>query len=216
MSDITYDASRVTLVDHPLVQHKLSILRSADTGTKQFRELVRELALFEGYEATRDFPLEDVPVTTPICATTCKQIAGRKVAVIPILRAGLGMVDGILDLVPAARVGHLGMYRDEVTHEPHEYYAKVPGDIAERTCLVVDPMLATGGSADAAISYLREQGVRDLRLLVLVSAPEGLAAVTAADPDVRIFTCAIDEGLNGNAYIVPGLGDAGDRIFGTL
>lgn len=211
-----YDAARVTLVDHPMVQHKLSILRSEDTGTKQFRELVRELALFEGYEATHDFPLEDVPVTTPICETVCKRVAGRKVAVIPILRAGLGMVDGILDLIPAARVGHLGMYRDEVTREPHEYYAKVPPDIAERTCLVVDPMLATGGSADAAIAYLRRQGVRDLRLLVLVAAPEGLAAVTSADPDVRIFTCAIDEGLNENAYIVPGLGDAGDRIFGTL
>lgn len=211
-----YDAARVTLVDHPMVQHKLSILRSEDTGTKQFRELVRELALFEGYEATRDFPLEDVPVTTPICETVCKRVAGRKVAVIPILRAGLGMVDGILDLIPAARVGHLGMYRDEVTHGPHEYYAKVPPDIAERICLVVDPMLATGGSADAAIAYLRRQGVRDLRLLVLVAAPEGLAAVTSADPDVRIFTCAIDEGLNENAYIVPGLGDAGDRIFGTL
>lgn len=211
-----YDAARVTLVDHPMVQHKLSILRSEDTGTKQFRELVRELALFEGYEATRDFPLEDVPVTTPICETVCKRVAGRKVAVIPILRAGLGMVDGILDLIPAARVGHLGMYRDEVTREPHENYAKVPPDIAERTCLVVDPMLATGGSADAAIAYLRRQGVRDLRLLVLVAAPEGLAAVTSADSDVRIFTCAIDEGLNENAYIVPGLGDAGDRIFGTL
>ena len=211
-----YDAARVTLVDHPMVQHKLSILRSEDTGTKQLRELVRELALFEGYEATRDFPLEDVPVTTPICETVCKRVAGRKVAVIPILRAGLGMVDGILDLIPAARVGHLGMYRDEVTREPHEYYAKVPPDIAERTCLVVDPMLATGGSADAAIAYLRRQGVRDLRLLVLVAAPEGLAAVTSADSDVRIFTCAIDEGLNENAYIVPGLGDAGDRIFGTL
>ena len=216
MSAPIYDASRVTLIDHPLVQHKLSILRSVDTGTKQFRELVRELALFEGYEATRDFPLEDVPVTTPICETTCRRIAGRTVAIVPILRAGLGMVDGMLDLIPSAKVGHLGMERDEETHIPREYYAKVPRDIAERTCLVVDPMLATGGSCIDAVAYLRRAGVRDIRLLVLVSAPEGLAAVTEADPDVRIYTCAIDERLNEAAYIVPGLGDAGDRIFGTL
>ncbi len=209
------DMSRVTVVDHPMVQHKLSIMRDAHTGSKQFRELVRELALFEGYEATRDFPLEDVEVTTPICTTTAKQIAGRKVAVVPILRAGLGMVDGLLELVPAARVGHIGMYRDEVTHEPHEYYCKLPGDIDRRTCLVVDPMLATGGSAVAAINYLRAQGVKDVRLLVLIAAPEGIEAVLAADPDVRLFTCSVDERLNENAYIVPGLGDAGDRIFGT-
>ena len=213
---VTYDASRVALVDHPLVQHKLAILRDESTGSKQFRELVRELALFEGYEATRDFPLEDVEVTTPIATMTAKHIAGRKVAIVPILRAGLGMVDGLLELIPAARVGHLGMYRDEVTHEPHEYYAKLPLDADQRTCLVVDPMLATGGSATAAIDYLRGHGVKDIRLLVLVSAPEGLKAVLEHDPDVRLFTCAIDEHLNENAYIVPGLGDAGDRIFGTL
>ena len=213
---VVYDASRVTLVDHPMVQHKLTIMRDKNTGSKQFRELVKELALFEGYEATRDFPLEDVQVTTPIATTTAKQIAGRKVAIVPILRAGLGMVDGLLELIPAARVGHLGMYRDEVTHEPHEYYAKLPLDADQRICLVVDPMLATGGSATAAIDYLRSQGVKDIRLLVLVSAPEGLKAVLDHDPDVRLFTCAIDEGLNENAYIVPGLGDAGDRIFGTL
>lgn len=211
-----FDASRVTLVDHPLVQHKLTIMRDEQTGPKQFRELVRELALFEGYEATRDFPLEDAPVTTPICGTTGKRIAGRKVAVIPILRAGLGMVDGMLELIPAARVGHLGMYRDEITHEPHEYYAKMPADIDQRTCLVVDPMLATGGSSIAALHYLRNQGVKDIRLCVLVAVPEGLRAVLEADPDVRIYTCAIDDHLNGDAYIVPGLGDAGDRIFGTL
>ena len=199
-----------------MVQHKLTIMRDKNTGSKQFRELVKELALFEGYEATRDFPLEDVQVTTPIATTTAKQIAGRKVAIVPILRAGLGMVDGLLELIPAARVGHLGMYRDEVTHEPHEYYAKLPLDADQRICLVVDPMLATGGSATAAIDYLRSQGVKDIRLLVLVSAPEGLKAVLDHDPDVRLFTCAIDEGLNENAYIVPGLGDAGDRIFGTL
>ncbi len=213
---VTYDEGRVTVVDHPLVQHKLSILRDERTGTKQFRDLVRELARFEGYEATRDLPLEDVPITTPICATTAKRIAGRKLAVVPILRAGLGMVDGVLDLVPAARVGHLGMYRDEVTHEPHEYYAKLPSDISERIVLVVDPMLATGGSATAALHYLREQGARDIRFLSIVAAPEGLSVVLGEDPDVRIFTCAVDEGLNDAAYIVPGLGDAGDRIFGTL
>lgn len=211
-----FDASRVTMVDHPLVQHKLAILRDKRTGTKQFRDLVRELARFEGYEATRDLPLEDVRIETPICATTAKQIAGRKLAVVPILRAGLGMVEGVLDLVPAARVGHLGMYRDEVTHEPHEYYAKLPSDIAERICLVVDPMLATGGSAVAALHYLRSRGARDIRFLSIVAAPEGLACVLDDDPDVRIFTCSVDEGLNDAAYIVPGLGDAGDRIFGTL
>lgn len=213
---VSYDATRVTLIDHPMVQHKLTILRDERTGSKQFRELVKELALFEGYEATRDFPLEDVEVTTPIATTCAKRIAGRKVAIVPILRAGLGMVDGLLELVPAARVGHVGMYRDEVTHEPHEYYAKLPLDADQRTCLVVDPMLATGGSATAAIDYLRSQGVKDIRLLVLVAAPEGLKAVLDHDPDVRLFTCAIDQGLNENAYIVPGLGDAGDRIFGTL
>lgn len=213
---ITYDTSRVTLVDHPLVQHKLTIMRDRTTGTKQFREIVRELALFEGYEATRDFPLEDVPVETPICPTVGKRIAGRKVAIVPILRAGLGMVDGMLDLIPSARVGHIGMERDEVTHEPHEYYCKLPQDVDERICLVVDPMLATGGSATAALGYLRAQGVRDIRLLCIVAAPEGLKAVEEADPDVKIFACAIDEGLNDAAYIVPGLGDAGDRIFGTL
>lgn len=211
-----FDRSRVTLIDHPMVQHKLTIMRSVETGSKQFRELVKELALFEGYEATRDFPLEDVPVTTPICEATGKQIAGRKVAIVPILRAGLGMVDGLLELIPAARVGHVGMYRDEETREPHEYYAKMPADVDQRICLVVDPMLATGGSATAAIDYLRRQGVRDVRLLVLVAAPEGIKAVLDHDPDVRLFTCAIDEGLNSTAYIVPGLGDAGDRIFGTL
>ncbi len=211
-----YDASRVTVVDHPMVQHKLSILRDKATGTKQFRDLIGELALFEGYEATRDLPLEDVQVETPIATATCKQLAGRKLAIVPILRAGLGMVDGLLELIPAARVGHIGMYRDEVTHEPHEYYCKLPADIAERTVLLVDPMLATGGSATAALGYLRAQGAQDVRLLSIVAAPEGIAEVLAADADVRVLVCAVDEGLNENAYIVPGLGDAGDRIFGTL
>ena len=213
---VAYDVARVTIVDHPLVQHKLSILRDERTGTKQFRDLVSELAMFEGYEAMRDLPLEDVRVTTPICETTCKQVAGKKLAIIPILRAGLGMVDGLLSLVPAARVGHIGMSRDEVTHEPHEYYCKLPQDIGERICLIVDPMLATGGSAADALKQLRHHGARDIRLLSIVAAPEGLARVLAADPDVHIYVCAIDEGLNERAYIVPGLGDAGDRIFGTL
>ena len=211
-----FDRSRVTVVDHPLVQHKLSILRDRWTGTKQFRDLVRELARLECYEATRDLPLEDVDIETPICEATVKRLEGRKLAVVPILRAGLGMVDGVLDLVPAARVGHLGMYRDEVTHEPHEYYAKLPSDIAERLCLVVDPMLATGGSAAAALSYLRAQGARDIRFLALVAAPEGLATVLESDPGVHVYTCSVDRCLNRDAYIVPGLGDAGDRIFGTL
>ena len=212
---VAFDTSRVVVVDHPMVQHKLTIMRDQNTGSKQFRELVKELALFEGYEATRDFPLEDVEVTTPMCTTVAKRIAGRKVAIIPILRAGLGMVDGMLELIPAARVGHVGMYRDEETHEPHEYYCKVPADIDQRACLVVDPMLATGGSATAAIEYLRRQGVKDVRLLVLIAAPEGIKAVLDADPDVRVYTCSVDEKLNEDAYIVPGLGDAGDRIFGT-
>lgn len=212
----TFEDPRVTVVDHPLVQHKLSILRDVSTGTKQFRDLVGELALFEGYEATRDLPLEDVDVTTPIATAHAKQLSGRKLAIVPILRAGLGMVDGIFQLVPAARVGHVGMYRDEVTHQPHEYYCKLPSDIDQRVCLLVDPMLATGGSATAALGYLRERGVKDVRLLSIVSAPEGLQTVLAADPDVRIFVCSIDDGLNDDAYIVPGLGDAGDRIFGTL
>ena len=210
-----FDSSRVTVVDHPLVKHKLSILRDERTGTKQFRDLVRELARLECYEATRDLPVEPVRITTPLCEMDAERIAGRKLAVIPILRAGLGMVDGVLDLIPAARVGHLGMYRDEVTHEPHEYYAKLPEDIGQRVCLVVDPMLATGGSAAAALQYLREQGARDIRFLCIVAAPEGLDVVLRADPDVRIFACSVDERLNDDAYIVPGLGDAGDRIFGT-
>ena len=177
-----FDPTRFTVIDHPLVQHKLHILRDKDTPTKQFRELVTELAIFEGYEAMRDFPLEDV---------------------------------GILQLVPSARVGHVGMYRDEVTHEPHQYYCKFPDDIENRICLVVDPMLATGGSLTAAIQFLREAGVKDIRCLTLVSAPEGVRTVLDFDPEVRLYTCALDRCLNDHAYILPGLGDAGDRIYGT-
>ena len=210
-----FDQSRFTVVDHPLVQHKLHILRDKDTSTKQFRELVTELAIFEGYEAMRDFPREDVEVETPLEKTVCKRIAGKKVAIIPILRAGLGMVDGILTLVPSARVGHVGMYRDPETHEPHQYYCKFPADVDKRTCLVVDPMLATGGSLTAAIQFLREAGVKDIRALTIVSAPEGVKTVLDFDPEVRLFTCALDRELNSDAYILPGLGDAGDRIYGT-
>ncbi len=206
---------RVTVVDHPMVQHKLSILRSKDTPSNKFRALVKELALFEGYEATRDLQLEPVHIETPICGMTGQMLKGKKMAVVPILRAGIGMVDGVLELIPAARVGHLGMYRDPKTHEPIEYYAKMPDDIANRQVLIVDPMLATGGSATAALAYLRKQGVQHPKLMVLVAAPVGIKAVLEADPDVHVYTCAIDEKLNKDAYIVPGLGDAGDRIFGT-
>ena len=210
-----FDEKRFQILDHPLVQHKLHILRDKNTSTKDFRELVTELAVFEGYEAMRDLPLEDVEVETPLEKTTCKRIAGKKIAIIPILRAGLGMVDGILTLVPSARVGHVGMYRDPQTHEPHQYYCKFPPAIEDRTCLVVDPMLATGGSLTAAIKFLRDAGVKDIRCLTLVSAPEGVKAVLDFDPDVRLYTCALDRQLNENAYILPGLGDAGDRIYGT-
>ena len=210
-----FDTTRFTIIDHPLVQHKLHILRDRDTGTKQFRELVTELAIFEGYEAMRDFPLEDVQVETPLEVTTCKRISGKKVAIIPILRAGLGMVDGLLSLVPSARVGHVGMYRDPDTHEPHQYYCKFPSDVESRICLIVDPMLATGGSLTAAIGFLRDAGVKDIRALTLVSAPEGVKAVLDFDSDVHLYTCALDRQLNESAYILPGLGDAGDRIYGT-
>jgi uracil phosphoribosyltransferase len=206
---------RLVVIDHPLVQHKLSLLRDKNTSTKDFRELVTELAVFEGYEALRDLPLEDVQVETPLETMTGKKIAGKKIAIIPILRAGLGMVDGILQLVPSARVGHVGLERDHETHKPRTYYCKFPRSIAERTCLVVDPMLATGGSLIAATKYLREAGVKDIRCLTLVSCPEGVKAVLDADPDVRLYTCVIDRELNENAYILPGLGDAGDRIYGT-
>lgn len=210
----TYD--RVTVVDHPLVQHKLSILRDKDTPCAKFRDLVRELALLEGYEASRHLRLEPIDVETPITTAHCQRMAGPDPVIVPILRAGLGMVDGMLALMPTARVGHLGMERDEKTHEPRAYYAKIPSRLEERQVIIVDPMFATGGSAIAAIHYLREHGAQDITLMVLVAAPEGIEAVLAADPDVHVFTCAIDDGLNENAYIVPGLGDAGDRIFGTL
>jgi uracil phosphoribosyltransferase len=211
-----YANPRVTLVDHPLVQHKMGILRQSATPTSQFRTLVRELAHIEAIFATADLETESYEIETPICRTHAKRIAGPKLAIVPILRAGMGMVDGALDLVPSARVGVLGMQRNEETHEPEPYYEKVPVDVASRDCLVVDPMLATGGSAIAAVKLLRERGVDNIKVMVLVAAPVGLDALLAADDQVHIYTCAIDEGLNDAAYIVPGLGDAGDRIFGTV
>lgn len=208
--------SVVEIVDHPLIQHKISLLRDRNTGTKEFRDLVSEIAMLLCYEATRDLPTEEVEVETPVALARTKVLAGRKLALVPILRAGLGMVEGLQELMPSTFVGHLGMYRDPDTHEPHEYYAKLPDSIAQRDVLVVDPMLATGGSATAAIHYLREQGVKNIKLVVLVAAPVGIETVLAADPDVQIYTCAIDECLNDHAYIVPGLGDAGDRLYGVI
>ena len=211
----TYDRSRLVVCDHPLIQHKLSILRDVNTSTSRFRSIVANLALLEGYEATRDLPLKDVSVTTPLEETTCKHIACEAPTVVPILRAGLGMAEAMNALFPSCPVGFIGMMRDEQTHQPELYYCKLPNDVAERTCLLVDPMLATGGSLIAAIRCLRDAGVSDIRVLTLVSCPEGLSAVMEADPDVRIFTCSVDRCLNDDAYILPGLADAGDRIFGT-
>ena len=214
MSAVQY--RNVTVVDHPLVQHKLSILRDVNTGSKQFRELVKELAMFEAYEATRGFQLGETTVQTPVAEAVAYELVGKKVAVIPILRAGLGMVDGVLELIPAARVGHIGLYRDPETLKPVEYYCKLPEDIAERDVLIVDPMLATGGSASAAIEFLRERGAKQIRLLVIIAAPEGIhEVVRQCGEGVQIFCCAIDDHLNDHGYIVPGLGDAGDRLFGT-
>ena len=212
---VTYDASRVTLVDHPLVQHKLSILRDKNTGTNQFRQLVRELALFDGYEAMRDLPMEDVEVETPITTATFKQLAGKKLAIVPILRAGLGMVDGMLALVPNAKVGHIGLYRDPESHLPVEYYCKLPNDIEKREVFVVDPMLATGGSAAAAIDFIKARGGKKIIFMCIIAAPEGIEVLQKAHPDVDIFIAAKDSHLNEHKYIVPGLGDAGDRLYGT-
>ena len=203
------------VIDHPLVQHKLTIMRRQGTSSKDFRELLDEIAMLIGYEITRDLPLEDIEIETPVSRTKAKRIAGKKLAIVPILRAGLGMVDGLLSLVPVARVGHIGMYRDPETHMPHEYYCKLPPDITNRLTIVVDPMLATGGSASDAIRMLKEKGCKQIKLMCLVAAPEGVAKMQADHPDVDIYTASLDECLNDHAYIVPGLGDAGDRLFGT-
>jgi uracil phosphoribosyltransferase len=207
----------VTVIDHPMAQHKLTILRDRDTGPKQFRELIKELAIFEGYEATRHFQLEPIKVLTPLCETTAYTLKGRKLAIVSMFRAGLGMVEGILELIPSARVGHVDLHRDPTTCLSVQHYCKLPEDIAMREVLIVDPVLATGSSASTTIELLKQKGVPSerIRLLVIVAAPEGIQAVVNADSNVNIYTCAIDEGLNERAYIVPGLGDAGDRIFGT-
>lgn len=207
--------SKVVIMDHPLIKHKLAILRSEDTSSKDFRELVKEIATLICYEATRDLPLTDVQIKTPICEAKMQMIAGKKLAFVPILRAGLGMVDGVLALVPSARVGHIGLYRDPETLRPVEYYCKLPEDIAEREVIVLDPMLATGGSAIDAISQIKLRGPKTIKFMGIIAAPEGLEALKKAHPDVDIYVGALDEKLNDHGYIVPGLGDAGDRIFGT-
>ena len=207
--------SKVCVFDHPLIQHKLSILRDEKTPVKEFRELISELAMLMCYEATRDLPLEEVEVKTPVAVAKCKRISGKKLAIVPILRAGLGMVDGMVSMMPNVKVGHVGLFRDPETHEPVKYYYKMPADINERDVIVVDPMLATGGSASAAIQFLKDDGAKSVRLMSIIAAPEGIARMQADHPDVDIYVAALDDHLNEHAYIVPGLGDAGDRIFGT-
>ena len=207
--------SELHIMDHPLITHKLSIMRNKKTGSKDFRELLDEISMLMGYEITRDLPLEDVTIETPITKMKAKMISGKKLAIVPILRAGLGMVDGLRRLVPVAKVGHIGLYRDPVTHQPVEYYCKLPIDIEGRIVILVDPMLATGGSASDALTMLKKRGCKHIRLMCLVAAPEGVAKVQEDHPNVDIYSAALDDRLNEHAYIVPGLGDAGDRIFGT-
>lgn len=206
---------KVFVMNHPLLQHKLTLIRDKNTGTKEFKELVKEVSMLMAYEVTRELPLEEVEIETPVCKTKTKVIAGRKLAIVPILRAGLGMVDGFLSLLPAAKVGHVGLYRDPETLEPVEYYCKLPTDVEERELIIVDPMLATGGSAKAAIRFLKDRGATNIKLVCLIAAPEGIEAVHNEHPDVDLYAAAVDECLNDHAYIVPGLGDAGDRLFGT-
>ena len=205
----------VTYIDHPLVQHKISMLRKKTTGTNEFRTLVEEIATLMGYEALRDLPLEDVEVETPIETCMTPMLAGKKLAIVPILRAGLGMVNGVLSLVPSTKIGHIGLYRDEETHEPHEYFCKLPNPIEQRTIVVTDPMLATGGSAVAAIDFIKQHGGKHIKFMCIIAAPEGVKRLHEAHPDVQIYVGHLDRELNENAYICPGLGDAGDRIFGT-
>lgn len=207
--------SNVVVMDHPLIQHKIGWMRREETGSKEFRTLVSEVAMLMCYEATRDLKLSDVTIKTPICETTVKELKGKKLAIVPILRAGLGMVDGMLAMIPAAKVGHIGLYRDPVTVKPVEYYCKLPEDCSEREVFVVDPMLATGGSSVAAIQMLKDRGVKNIRFMCIIAAPEGVKAMQEAHPDVDIYIGALDERLNEHSYIIPGLGDAGDRIFGT-
>ncbi len=206
---------RVHIMEHPLIQHKLSMIRDVNTGPKEFRELVEELSMLMAYEVTRDIPVEEVEIQTPLCKTKGKSVSGKKLGIVPILRAGLGMVNGMLKLIPTAKVGHIGIYRDPETLQPVEYYCKLPPDIEERDLILLDPMLATGGSACAGIQFLKERGAKSIKLMCLIAAPEGIDAVCSAHPDVDIYTAAVDEYLNDHAYIVPGLGDAGDRLFGT-
>lgn len=206
---------KIMVFDHPLIQHKVSIMRDKNTTSKEFRDLTREVAMLMAYEVTRDLPTQEIQIETPICPTTVEVLKGLDVAIIPILRAGLGFVDGMLEIIPNAKVGHVGLYRDPETHEPVEYYCKLPEDIDKRRVIVVDPMLATGGSAIAAVDFVKARGAKDISLMFLIAAPEGIEALTKAHPDVDIYIAAKDEKLNENAYIVPGLGDAGDRIFGT-
>ncbi len=207
--------AKVHVFDHPLIQHKVSLMRKTDTVTKEFRELATEVAMLMGFEATRDLELEEVEIETPICKTTVKMLKGEDIAIVPILRAGLGFVDGMLALVPNAKVGHIGLYRDPETHMPVEYYCKLPKDVEKRRIFVVDPMLATGGSAVAAIDFIKQRGGKDIAFMCLLAAPEGLEVLEKAHPDVDIYVAALDEKLNEHAYIVPGLGDAGDRLYGT-
>lgn len=207
--------SRVYVFDHPLIQHKVALMRKTETSTKDFRELAKEIAMLMGFEATRNLPLEEVEIETPMCRTKVNMLQGEDIAIVPILRAGLGFVDGMLALVPNAKVGHVGLYRDPDTHEPVEYYCKLPTDIEKRQIFVVDPMLATGGSAAAAIDFIKQRGGKNIIFMCLIAAPEGIEVLQKAHPDVDIFVAAKDEKLNENAYIIPGLGDAGDRLFGT-
>ena len=207
--------SKVVVMDHPLIQHKIGFIRRMETGTKDFRQTISEIAMLICYEATRDLKLDDVEIETPICKTVAKELSGKKLAIVPILRAGLGMVDGMLQLIPAAKVGHIGLYRDPETLKPVEYYCKLPADCADREVFVVDPMLATGGSSVAAIQMLKDKGCKNIHFMCIIAAPEGIKAMEEAHPDVDVYVGALDEKLNDHGYIVPGLGDAGDRIFGT-